>query len=140
MGSFCRRLFLGRGIGQRIHSPILVLFCKIKFEIEYPVQKNQEGGDVIQDRKRNLTGEAAYNVLKRISDEDAKILGFNTEFARPDWMCVTVLPVSPPPVRPSVMMDALRAAQDDLTHKLRDILQTNGQIKKMVTKKNFLNV
>ena len=51
-------------------------------------------------------------------------------------MIVTVLPVSPPPVRPSVMMDASRAAQYDLTHKLRDILQTNNQIKRMVRKKN----
>ena len=34
------------------------------------------------------------------------VLGFNPRWARPDWMVLTVLPVPPPPVRPSVMMDS----------------------------------
>lgn len=42
------------------------------------------------------------NVLKHISIEDCKKLGFNEEWARPEWMILTVLPVPPPPVRPSV--------------------------------------
>ena len=37
---------------------------------------------------------------------DCEALGFNIQFSRPDWMILTVLPVSPPPVRPSVMMDS----------------------------------
>ena len=45
-------------------------------------------------------------VLKRISDEDCQLLGFNPKYARPDWMILQVLPIPPPPVRPSVMMDA----------------------------------
>lgn len=43
-------------------------------------------------------------VLKRISDEDCELLGLNPQFARPDWMILQVLPIPPPPVRPSVMM------------------------------------
>lgn len=45
------------------------------------------------------------SVLKRISDEDCQLLGFNPKYARPDWMILQVLPIPPPPVRPSVMMD-----------------------------------
>ena len=45
-------------------------------------------------------------VLKRISDEDCQLLGLNPKYARPDWMILQVLPIPPPPVRPSVMMDA----------------------------------
>jgi DNA-directed RNA polymerase II subunit RPB1 len=45
------------------------------------------------------------NVLKRISDEDCLLLGLNPKYARPDWMILQVLPIPPPPVRPSVMMD-----------------------------------
>lgn len=45
------------------------------------------------------------SVLKRISDEDCLLLGLNPKYARPDWMILQVLPVPPPPVRPSVMMD-----------------------------------
>lgn len=44
-------------------------------------------------------------VLKRISDEDCQLLGLNPKYARPDWMILQVLPIPPPPVRPSVMMD-----------------------------------
>lgn len=33
-------------------------------------------------------------------------MGFDTRYTRPDWMLVSVLPVPPPPVRPSVMMDS----------------------------------
>lgn len=35
-----------------------------------------------------------------------RALGFNTAFTRPDWLLISVLPVPPPPVRPSVMMDS----------------------------------
>lgn len=45
------------------------------------------------------------SVLKRISDEDCQLLGLNPKYARPDWMILQVLPIPPPPVRPSVMMD-----------------------------------
>ena len=44
------------------------------------------------------------DILKRISDEDCLLLGLNPKFARPDWMILQVLPIPPPPVRPSVMM------------------------------------
>ena len=53
-----------------------------------------------------ITAEKAYEILKRISDEECRALGFDPKNARPDWMVLTVLPVPPPPVRPSVLMDS----------------------------------
>ena len=58
------------------------------------------------ERKFEITAEKAHEVLRRMSDEDCEALGFNIRFSRPDWMILTVLPVPPPPVRPSVMMDS----------------------------------
>ncbi len=55
---------------------------------------------------QELSAERAYEILRRISDEDCQTLGFNTKWVRPDWMLITALPVPPPPVRPSVMMDS----------------------------------
>jgi DNA-directed RNA polymerase beta' subunit len=53
-----------------------------------------------------ITAEKAHEILKRISDDECRALGFDPAFARPDWMVLTVLPVPPPPVRPSVLMDS----------------------------------
>jgi len=107
----------------------------IKIEIEYQSIKSKSvANEFGTDTKRLLTAERVYHLFKRISDEDCKILGFNVTFARPDWMLVKILPVSPPPVRPSVMIDASRSAHDDITYKLRDIIQTNNQIKRMEEK------
>lgn len=55
---------------------------------------------------QELSAEACYKILSQISDEDCRALGFDTRFTRPDWLLVSVLPVPPPPVRPSVMMDS----------------------------------
>lgn len=54
------------------------------------------------------------SVLKRISDEDCQLLGLNPKFARPDWMILQVLPIPPPPVRPSVMMDTSSRSEASL--------------------------
>ena len=68
---------------------------------------------------QEITAERAYEILKRISDEDAKCLGFNPKSARPEWMLLTVLPVPPPHVRPSVMMDASNRCTFNLQATLR---------------------
>jgi len=60
------------------------------------------GFDVVGDLLYLLK---VLGVLKRISDEDCQLLGLNPKYARPDWMILQVLPIPPPPVRPSVMMD-----------------------------------
>jgi DNA-directed RNA polymerase II subunit RPB1 len=46
--------------------------------------------------------ERAHSILKGITDSDVLRLGFNPIYARPDWMVLTVLPIPPPHVRPSV--------------------------------------
>nr|AOE43182.1 RNA polymerase II largest subunit/RNA polymerase II core subunit [Synstelium polycarpum] len=68
--------------------------------------------------------------IVEIRDEDARAMGINPDWARPDWMLVTVLPVPPPPVRPSIMMDTASRGEDDLTHKLADIVKANRELKK----------
>ena len=57
-----------------------------------------------QEKKINLTAERVHEIFKRINDEDCIILGMDPRFARPDWMIITVLPVPPLCVRPSIVM------------------------------------
>ncbi|MED6109061.1 DNA-directed RNA polymerase II subunit rpb1, partial [Stylosanthes scabra] len=83
-------------------------------------------------RKETLSAEKVLGVLKRISDEDCQLLGFNTNYVRPEWMILQVLPIPPPAVRPSVMMDedSRIEASDDLTHQLATIIRHNENLKR----------
>eukprot|EP00871_Galdieria_phlegrea_P004168 jgi/Galph1/4752/GphlegSOOS_G3327.1 len=90
-----------------------------------------EAPDSGGEKRQPITAERAYNILKHVSDEDASLLGFSTEQSRPDWMIFTILPVPPPHVRPSIMMDATSRGEDDLTHKLGDIVKANNALKRL---------
>lgn len=68
-------------------------------------------------------------VLRRVSQQDMVILGFHPDHCRPEWLLITVLPIPPPCVRPSVIMENGKRCEDDLTHKLSDIIKFNCQIK-----------
>jgi DNA-directed RNA polymerase II subunit RPB1 len=55
---------------------------------------------------------------------------FNPQYARPDWMILTVLPVPPPQVRPSIRMEGTGGrGEDDLTVKLMDIMRANRALR-----------
>ena len=71
-------------------------------------------------------------ILKRISNEECEILGFSRFWCRPDWMICQVLPVPPPTVRPSVKQDNNQRMEDDLTHKLVDIIKTNKMLQSKI--------
>jgi DNA-directed RNA polymerase subunit A' len=76
-----------------------------------------------------LTPSMIRERLERISDEDLEILGFNPHVARPEWMVLQVLPVPPVYVRPSITLESGIRSEDDLTHKLVDIIRINQRLK-----------
>lgn len=102
----------------------------IRIDMEFPKPKNEDDGPETGERKQELTAAHAYEILKRISDEDCRAMGFNTKYTRPDWMILTVLPVPPPPVRPAVLMDSSARCEDDLTHKLAEIIRANNNLRR----------
>ncbi|THD24542.1 DNA-directed RNA polymerase II largest subunit [Fasciola hepatica] len=102
-------------------------FRRIGLEISAEWKKINEES---QERKIALTAERVLEVFKRISDEDCISLGFDPRYARPDWMIITVLPVPPLAVRPAVVMYGTTRNQDDLTHKLADIIKANNQLRR----------
>ncbi|MBP2132716.1 DNA-directed RNA polymerase subunit A' [Methanomicrobium sp. W14] len=67
--------------------------------------------------------------LEKIPDEDLKLLGINPKVARPEWTCLTVLPVPPVTMRPSIILENGQRSEDDLTHKLVDIIRINQRFK-----------
>jgi DNA-directed RNA polymerase II subunit RPB1 len=81
-----------------------------------------------QEKKMVVTAERVLEIFKHISDEECFVMGMDPKFARPDWMIISVLPVPPLPVRPAVVMYGSARNQDDLTHKLADIIKANNEL------------
>ena len=48
---------------------------------------------------------------------------------RPEWIVLKVLPVPPITVRPSITLDSGDRSEDDLTHKLVDVLRINQRLR-----------
>ena len=89
----------------------------------------EEGGG-LESKKKNrqiLTPEIVHNILKNISDMDCAIMGIDPKKSRPEMMVHIIFPVPPVAVRPSVKADYTGSGtmEDDLTHKLADILKAN---------------
>jgi DNA-directed RNA polymerase beta' subunit len=76
--------------------------------------------------------EMVLRAFQRITNEDCEDLGFNSKYARPEWMICTVLAVPPLTVRPSVVMDDHQRMEDDLTHKLIDIIRANDRVRERI--------
>ena len=87
--------------------------------------KNLDGGE---NKTLLLNPETIHKIFSRITDEDCETLGFSRHWCRPDWMICSVLSIPPPCVRPSVRQDNNQRMEDDLTHKLIDIIKTNKTI------------
>lgn len=88
------------------------------------INENPETGKTILD----FSAEDVLRIFKRITEEDMSIMGFNPIWNRPEWMICTVLPVPPPAVRPSIIEENGQRREDDLTHKLSEIIKTNNNI------------
>ncbi|MES3518268.1 MAG: DNA-directed RNA polymerase subunit A' [Natronomonas sp.] len=63
--------------------------------------------------------------FEEIPDEEIETLGIDAEKSRPEWVILTVLPVPPVTARPSITLDNGQRSEDDLTHKLVDIIRIN---------------
>ncbi len=66
--------------------------------------------------------------LEKIPDRDIYIFGINPEIARPEWMILTILPIPPVTMRPSITLESGERSEDDLTHKLGDIVRINQRL------------
>lgn len=90
-----------------------------------------DDADIQQPEKRAITPQMALNIFRNVSENDVRLLGLSSDYARPEWMVVTVLPVPPPPVRPSVLVGGSGSGQrgeDDLTYKLAEIVRANQNV------------
>jgi DNA-directed RNA polymerase II subunit RPB1 len=80
--------------------------------------------------RQELTPDMVYHILKNVSDVDCRSMGMNPDRSRPEGMIHLTFPVPPVQMRPSAKGDFMGGAsmEDDLTHKLADIIKANSRI------------
>ncbi|MCW3977652.1 MAG: DNA-directed RNA polymerase subunit A' [Candidatus Bathyarchaeota archaeon] len=85
--------------------------------------------EISEEGAQRLTPSMIRERLERALDEDIEVFGFAPQSARPEWMVLQVLPVPPVYVRPSITLESGIRSEDDLTHKLVDIIRINQRLK-----------
>ena len=78
-------------------------------------------------RRRLFPSEIRERLVK-VPDEDLAVLGINPKNLRPEWAILTLLLVPPVTVRPSITLESGERSEDDLTHKLSDIIRSNQRL------------
>ena len=66
--------------------------------------------------------------LEKVPDEDTALFGLAAPYVRPEWMVLTLLPIPPVTMRPSITLESGERSEDDLTHKLGDIVRINQRL------------
>ncbi len=66
--------------------------------------------------------------LANIPDEELRKIGIDYKTFRPEWAILTALLVPPVTVRPSIILENGERSEDDLTHKLSDIIRANQRL------------
>ncbi len=67
--------------------------------------------------------------FSQITDADLVLLGYDYATARPEWFILQAMPVPPVTVRPSIILETGIRSEDDLTHKMVDIIRVNQRLK-----------
>ena len=96
---------------------------KLKLEKPTSIYEVGEAGSV------RLTPIDVRARLENVIDDDYRLLGINPEAARLEWAILTVLSVPPVTVRPSITLESGVRSEDDLSHKLIDIIRINQRLR-----------
>jgi len=98
----------------------------IKFQKPYSYRvENKDSEEAIF-----LTNDQIRERLEKIPDEELEV--FELKGGRPEWLLLTLFPVPPVLVRPSITLESGDRSEDDLTHKLVDIIRINSRLRENI--------
>lgn len=80
--------------------------------------------------KKEMSSLDVRERFEKIPDADLKKIG--VKGGRPEWLILTLFPVSPATMRPSITLESGERSEDDLTHKLVDIVRINQSLKENI--------
>jgi DNA-directed RNA polymerase subunit A' len=115
---------LAKGTAKDASKNTICPYCGTeqgKITLDKPTTFREDG--------HKLTPKEVRERLERIPDEDLPPLGIDPNSCRPEWMVLTALAVPPVTVRPSITLESGDRSEDDLTHKLVDVLRINQRLR-----------
>ncbi|MFH1404356.1 MAG: DNA-directed RNA polymerase subunit A' [Candidatus Altiarchaeota archaeon] len=92
---------------------------KIKFVRPYSYYEGEDNILVTDIKER----------FEKITEDDLNYLNLKV---RPEWLVLTAIPVLPITARPSITLESSDRSEDDLTHKLVDILRINQRLEENI--------
>jgi len=121
-----------KNVFKRARKSKICPYCgakKKKIVIEKPTTFYEE-----EEAKgsRRITPIEILERLIKMTDNDLRILGVSPENARLEWVIFTVLPIPPVCARPSITLDSGIRSEDDLTHKLVDVIRINQRLRENI--------
>ncbi len=78
--------------------------------------------------KKRLFPNEIRELLVKITDDEMKKIGVNPKTFRPEWAILSQLLVPSVTVRPSITLETGERSEDDLTHKISDIIRANQRL------------
>ncbi|MHA2243924.1 MAG: DNA-directed RNA polymerase subunit A' [Candidatus Hodarchaeales archaeon] len=99
---------------------------KIKYEKPTSFYEETPEGSV------RITPSEIQKRFEGIQTQDLTLLGIDANHSRPEWMILSVLPVPPVSVRASITLESGVRSEDDLTHKLVDIIRINQRLRENI--------
>lgn len=80
------------------------------------------------EKEKRLSPIEIRSRLENVPDSDVELFGITPEALRPEWMVLTTLLIPSVSMRPSITLQSGERAEDDLTHKLGDIVRINQRL------------
>lgn len=113
-------------------NPLVELYKKKKKTCPHCGEKQKEitynKPTSYHEGNKELTSEEVRQRLEKMTEEDLVLM--KIKGARPEWFVLTILPVPPVTVRPSITLETGERSEDDLTHKLVDVVRINERLRK----------
>ncbi len=78
--------------------------------------------------KKRLSPIEVKERLLNIKEEELKKIGINPKTCKPEWAVISLLLVPSVTVRPSITLESAERSEDDVTHKLSDIIRSNQRL------------
>ncbi|NLW52213.1 MAG: DNA-directed RNA polymerase subunit beta' [Tissierellia bacterium] len=88
----------------------------------------QQEHDQLTEDLETATGQKRVRIYRRLEVVESFIQSGN----QPEWMCLDVLPVIPPDLRPMVQLEGGRFATSDLNDLYRRVINRNNRLKRLL--------